>query len=321
MSAVEQFMVTENDPGPVPLLIGLMGAPGSGKTFSALTLADGMRVAGLGKPVLIDTERGRSRKYRDAFDFRRIDLAPPFKPGRFLGAVQAALAEKPCAVIVDSLSDEHEGEGGVIDWHDAEVPSSRGNEWAAWKVPKDDRRRMIAGFLQVMTPLILCFRAREKTKQIANERGKVVPTNIGFQPIAPLEIVHALDLNIMLPPKSDGRPKWRTDKAHEDFVIKQPEQFKALFGTGQPLTKRIGAELAAWARGDHVTVAPENEAAFRAAMAEAQLGRVAFHLHWKALGADERDLIRPRLTEIEAEIVKGEQDSEPFEIGAAESRS
>ena len=316
------FTAEENKPGPVPLLIGLMGAPGSGKTYSALTLADGMRADGLGKPVLIDTERGRSRKYRTAFDFARIDLTPPFRPTDFLSAVHGALKSKPCAVIIDSLSDEHEGEGGVLDWHDAEVPGAGGNEWAAWKKPKDDRRVMINGFLQIITPLILCFRAREKTKQLPEGRnGKMIPVNIGYMPIAPMEIIHAIDVNIVLPPKSDGRPQWRSDKVGEDFVIKLPQQFKSLFGSGQPLTREIGGKLAAWACGQETVVKTDDSAVINAARLACQDGRVAWGQFWHGASQQEKEAIRPHIAELEKILKANEIDDDPMAGRFADDRS
>ena len=65
--------------------------------------------------------------------------------------------------------------------------------------------------------MIFTFRAREKTAQ---EGKKII--NIGWQPVAPLEIVHTLDLTCILPPKADGVPVWKSDKAGEDFIIKLP---------------------------------------------------------------------------------------------------
>jgi hypothetical protein len=254
---VRKFEVRPAKREHVPLFVGLMGPPGAGKTYSALTLAEGMRAVGGGDPVLIDTEGGRSKKYADMFRFNRIDFGAPFRPTDFLAAVRAADATGPCAIILDSASDEHEGEGGVLDWHDAELERMAGNDWgkrervgqAAWIKPKGDRRTMISGLLQIKTPLIFCFRAREKVKQIRNERGKMEPTNIGYQPIAPSEIVSAMDVNCVLPPKSDGVPVWKSDKMGEDFIIKLPAFFKSMFTEGKPITRETGRALAEWARG------------------------------------------------------------------------
>jgi hypothetical protein len=222
-----------------------------------------MRQVGGGPPVLIDTEGGRSKKYADLFEFHRIDFAAPFRPSDFLAAIEAAAQTNPCAIIIDSMSDEHEGEGGVLDWHDAELDRMAGSDWAkrervgqaAWIKPKADRRALINGMLQIQTPMIFCFRAREKVKQVRDDRGKMVPTNIGYQPIAPGDIIFAMDVTCLLPPKSDGTPVWRSDKLGEDFIIKLPEFFKPMFTEGQPITKDTGRALAAWAKGSELQAA------------------------------------------------------------------
>jgi len=252
----------------VPMLIGIIGPPGGGKTWSALRLAAGMRKVRPGPIVLIDTERGRASKYAASFDFLRVDFQPPFKPVDFLQAIKEQLPLNPAAVIVDSLSDEHEGEGGVLDWHDQDVGRVGGNEWAAWSKPKASRRTLINGILQIKTPLIFTFRAREKTKQMPNDRGKNVPVNIGWQPIAPLEIVHALDLTAILPPRADGVPVWKSDKVGEDFIIKLPRYLQPYIKEGQPLSEDMGEAFARWAAGGQPSPRspePHSHAADRAA--------------------------------------------------------
>lgn len=234
----------------VPLLIGLEGPPGGGKTFSALRLARGMQKVRPGPVVVIDTERGRAAKYAKDFEFLHVAFEPPFKPTDFLEAIRQQLPLNPAAIIVDSLSDEHEGEGGVIDWHDAEVERFRGNEHAAWGKPKADRKRLIGGMLQITTPLILTFRAREKTIQQTNDRGKKEVVNIGFQPIAPPEIVHALDLVCLLPNRANGVPQWKSDKAGESFMTKLPNYLAPFIRDGVALNEEMGEAFARWAAGD-----------------------------------------------------------------------
>jgi hypothetical protein len=287
----------------VPLLIGLTGPPGAGKTYSALTLAEGMRQVAGGPPVLIDTEGGRSKKYADLFDFHRIDFAAPFRPSDFLAAIEAAAQTNLCAIIIDSMSDEHEGEGGVLDWHDAELDRMAGSDWAkrervgqaAWIKPKADRRTLINGMLQIQTPMIFCFRAREKVKQVRDDRGKMVPTNIGYQPIAPGDIIFAMDVTCLLPPKSDGTPVWKSDKLGEDFHIKLPEFFKPMFTEGQPITKDTGRALAAWAKGKpaNLPVSQEPDQAANLPLEDeareaAKRGRPVFSSMWKRLTGEQR---------------------------------
>lgn len=241
----------------VPMMIGLCGGPGAGKTLSALKLAKGIQQVRSGPIALIDTEGGRAQKYVDIVPFKTVVMRPPFNPARFGEAIRAALAINPACVIVDSMSDEHEGEGGVLDMHDAELTRMAGNDYAkrervtqaAWIKPKAERKTFVNSLYQITTPLIFNFRAREKTKQIKNDRGRMEPVNIGWQPIAPSEIVHAMDVMAVLPLKSDGVPMWKSDKAGEGFVIKHPIQFRGVLAEGEPLSERMGAALAEWARG------------------------------------------------------------------------
>lgn len=248
-----QFEINPTGAEVPPLLLGFMGPPGGGKTKSALRVADGIaRVRG-GKPLLIDTEAGRALKYRrgphnpQGHDFDYIRFSPPFVPADFLAAIKQALRRNPAAIIIDSMSDEHEGEGGVLDWHDAEVPKMGGNEWAAWSKPKASRRALIAGIQQIDTPLIFTFRAREKT---VTKQGSRTPVNIGYMPIAPSEIVHTLDLTCLLPPRANGVPLWDSPKEGEDFVIKLPEFLVPYIVKGAVLNEELGEALARWQAGD-----------------------------------------------------------------------
>lgn len=241
------FPVTQAVRGEEPLLLGMIGPPGGGKTLSALRLAHGMQEVRPGPIVLIDTEGGRSRKYAGMIPFEIIIIEGPTKPHEYLEAIKAALQRNPACVIVDSLSDEHEGEGGYLEWHDEMVPLFSNNAWAAWGPPKASRKKLISGVLKIKTPLIFTFRAREKTAQ---EGKKIV--NIGWQPVAPLEIVHTLDLTCILPPKADGVPVWKSDKAGEDFIIKLPNYLAPFIQDGQALSEDMGEAFARWAKGDTV---------------------------------------------------------------------
>lgn len=252
MARTFQKTDTKNVPAP-PLSLGLMGPPGGGKTKSALRIADGIAAVAGGRVKLIDTEAGRALRYLkgahnpNGHDFDHFPFTPPFKPEDFLTAIRAALADGDAAcVIVDSMSDEHEGEGGYLDWHDREVPGAGGNKWAAWAKPSASRRMLVSGFQQIRIPLIFTFRAREKTKQVGT---KIVP--VGFVPIAPAEILHSLDMTCLLPPRANGVAVWQSSKEGEDFVIKLPEFLAPMITRGDVLTEDLGSALARWQKGGH----------------------------------------------------------------------
>jgi len=231
-----------------PLLLGLIGPPGGGKTLSALKLAKGIQSMRGGDIIVLDTEGGRSRKYNDLIPFKIVEMPPNSRSDAFLEAIMAQLPSKPAAIIVDSMSDEHDA---YLAWHDEMVPKMGGNEWAAWAKPAAARKKLITGILKIKVPLIFTFRAREKTKQ---DGKKVI--NIGWQPVAPLEIVHTLDLACLLPPRADGVPVWKSEKIGEDFVLKLPNYLAPHIEAGKPLREEMGAAFATWAAGGSAAPAP-----------------------------------------------------------------
>lgn len=242
-----RFEAKEAVRGEEALLISMLGPPGGGKTKSSLRLAEGMKRVRGGDIVVLDTEGGRARKYADYHKFLHVDFTPPFQSDHFLAAIQQQIPRKPACIIIDSMSDEHVGEGGYLWLHDQQVPKMGGNEWSAWSKPSAFRTALMTGLWRIKVPLIFCFRAREKTKQQTNDRGRKEVVNIGYQPVAPSEIIHMMDLTCILPPKANGVPVWKSDKIGEDFVLKLPEYLQPMIRDGAQLDEDLGALLAEWA--------------------------------------------------------------------------
>jgi hypothetical protein len=205
------------------------------------------------------------------------------------------------------MSDEHGGEGGYLDWHDELVPTSGGNEWAAWNQPSRARQRMIRAFQGILSPaLIFTFRAREKTRQV-QQNGKKTVINIGWQPVTDLQIMHGLDLTCILPPRAEGVPVWQSDKVGEDFIIKLPEFLKPYIRDKQQLNEEMGHAFAAWAEGKKKVAAfagappasrsDEPDEVLDAGRAAATNGEKALRVWWKALGKAEQKRLVGRLDE------------------------
>ncbi len=239
----------------VPLMIGLMGPSGGGKTYSALRVGTGIQRVTGGEIFVIDTEARRALHYASSFKFRHVAFGAPFGPLDYLAAIEHCVRKGAKVVIVDSMSHEHEGPGGVLEMHEAEVQRlSRGDaakaekvKMLAWSKPKQARRRMINSILQQPCNFIFCFRAKEKIKV---ERGKD-PEPRGFMPIAGEEFVYEMTLNALLLPNAGGVPTWQSNELGERQMIKLPEQFRSLLlGAKGPLSESVGQELATWAAGE-----------------------------------------------------------------------
>jgi hypothetical protein len=239
-----------------PLLIGLTGPSGSGKTFSALRLAAGMTRVAEGPVVVIDTENRRARHYADQFSFHHIDFAPPFGSLDYLDALRAAKAASPSVIVVDSMSHEHDGEGGMLDAVTAELDRIAGSDpvqqqklaAAAWRRPKTHRRALLSGLLRLKTHVILCMRASERTR-LPREAQAAEPIDMGFMPVAGPEFLFELTCCALLRPGAQGRPSWTSQLPGEHAAIKLPRQFEPVFASDEPLSEQHGEVLARWASG------------------------------------------------------------------------
>jgi hypothetical protein len=240
----------------VPLLIGLMGPSGGGKTFTALRLATGIQSVAGGEIYFIDTESRRALHYADRFQFQHVPLDAPFGSLDYLAALQYCVGKGAGVVIVDSMSHEHEGPGGMIDLQDQVLTRiTRGDEskrnsmqMLAWAEPKAKRRALINGMLQLNCNFIFCFRAKNTSKPVKKD-GKSAVEAQGFMPIAGEEFVFEQTLNALLLPGAGGIPTWQSEQVGERTMIKLPEQFQSLRDRRGPLDEKVGANLARWAAG------------------------------------------------------------------------
>jgi hypothetical protein len=244
----------------VPLLLGLTGPSGSGKTYSALRLATGIARSARGGRgggiVVIDTENRRARHYADQFAFGHIDFAPPYGSLDYLDALDAAAATRPAVIVVDSLSHEHDGEGGMLDAVTAELDRIAGSDplqqqrlaAAAWRKPKTARRALLSGLLRLQTHIIVCMRANERSR-VSRETPGVEAVDMGFTPVAAPEFIYELACCALLRPGAQGTPTWASALPGEHAAIKLPRQFDRIFSRSQPLCEDHGEALARWASG------------------------------------------------------------------------
>ena len=241
----------------VPLLIGLIGPSGSGKTLSALRLATGIQRVSGGLIAGIDTESERMKAYADKFKFMHLNFTAPFGSLDYLEAIRYCVAQGAKVIVVDQMSSEHDGPGGVIDTQENELDKMAGDNYEkrerckmlAWSKPKSNRRKLIAGLLQINCNFVFCFRAKSIVKPMkVNGKTEVVPQ--GFVPIAGDEFIYEMTTNIFLPPKSDGVPCWNSENPGEKVAMKLPMQFRGILDRpNQPLSEDIGEQLATWAKG------------------------------------------------------------------------
>ena len=161
--------------GVKPLIV-LYSESGCGKTYSALLLARGISGPG-GKIVMGDSESGRGSLYADIPEiggYQTFDLAAPFSPARYVEAVDAIEQAGAAIGILDSGSHEWEGIGGVLDMAGEIEEKSGKTGLHCWKAPKFEHAKFVQRLLRTKIPFIVCLRAKYKSRQKKDDRGKTV---------------------------------------------------------------------------------------------------------------------------------------------------
>lgn len=239
----------------VPLLIGIAGGTGSGKTYSAMLIAKGL--AGDKRFAVLDTEAGRAKHYADQFVFDHGDLAPPFTPDRYAEAIHAADSAGYPVIVVDSMSHVWAGDGGCLDMQESEFQRMGGRDsvkMASWIKPKTQHKQMVSKLLQLRAHVILCFRAEPKVEMVRDDKGKmqvVAKTGLtgadGWFPICEKMLPYELTMSLLLLATKPGVP----------VPIKLQQQHRAIVGLDRALGESVGAGLAAWSAGGRAVTAPE----------------------------------------------------------------
>lgn len=314
----------------VPLLIGLVGPSGGGKTFSALRLATGIQKVSGGDIYVVDTEARRALHYADRFRFRHVDFGQPFGSLDYLAAVEHCVKKGAGVVIIDSMSHEHEGPGGLLEVHEAEAlrlarawnrtdtPTAQQIERAkmsAWQAPKRNRRRLINTLLQLPCNFIFCFRAKEKLKIKKGED----PKPLGYMAIAGEEFVFEMTLNALLLPGAGGVPTWQSDEAGEKQQIKLPGWAQPMLHGG-PLDEETGESLARWAAGTVVRGIADLVASYETCTTPAALGplEVERRALWSKASREEKAALKTAADAAQARVAAAIAEPEPAPMTEAE---
>ena len=159
----------------VKLKIGLAGPTGSGKTYSALLLARGL-VDDWEKVAIIDTENGSADLYSHLGGYGVLPLAPPFEPEKYAKALETCIKAGAEVVVIDSMSQEWSGEGGVLDYQ-----SKLGGKFQDWAKATPRHRAFIDAILQAPAHVICCSRVKTDWAIEQNEKGRATPVKMGLK--------------------------------------------------------------------------------------------------------------------------------------------
>ncbi|PQO23131.1 hypothetical protein C2I36_09575 [Rhodobacteraceae bacterium WD3A24] len=319
---------------PLSVTLGLSGASGTGKTYSALLVARGMAEGTTGKqgaPIgYVDTENRRALHYKQAFpemmhfDMQAVDEHGEmvgFGPERWIEVIDAAEAAELPVVVIDSFSHAWEGVGGVLDLHAQTLDRLTGGKeelkdkrsQLAWAEVKPRYRRLIDRIVRARCNIVICTRAKPvmQTGFGQNARNarktKTRRDDVPWDVAGDGDLLFEMTAMMMLDPSAPGCPVYQ---------IKCADQFKALFDPRRPLGVETGRAMAEWARGQGDS--QRQKELLDRARAEARKGKDAFIAFWNSEeGKANRPLLRTILEEChqiasEVDTHAAADDDDPF---------
>lgn len=155
--------------------MALQGPSGSGKTMGALLIAFGL-CNEWSKIAVIDTENHSSELYAHLGNYQVLHLEAPFSPERYIQALQTCEKAAIEVIIIDSISHEWEGIGGVLEVHSAMT----GNSYTNWAKITPRHNSFVQHMLQSPAHIIGCIRAKQEYI-LSEKNGKQVPEKVGMK--------------------------------------------------------------------------------------------------------------------------------------------
>lgn len=163
------------------LRLALIGLAGSGKSYSALSVATHL-VPG-GRIAVIDTERGSASLYADRFTFDVLDLER-HGPEDYVEAIEAAQEAGYDVIVIDSLSHAWAGKDGALEQVD-KIAKREGkqNNFTAWRDVTPKHNRLVDTMLSCKSHLIATMRSKMEYVLEKDEKGKSSVRKVGLAPI------------------------------------------------------------------------------------------------------------------------------------------
>jgi hypothetical protein len=174
------FKKAERKRAPVKLCI--MGASGSGKTYSALLLAKGL-IQPNETIAVIDTEGGSGSLYAGMMNYDISEISAPFTPKRYVQEIIEAEKAGYGVLIIDSLSHAWVGQGGILEMHDKATQASKSqNSFNAWRDVTPEHNKLLEAISHA-TLHVICTLRTKTAYEVTDDAGKKKPVKIGLAPV------------------------------------------------------------------------------------------------------------------------------------------
>ncbi|EOO39019.1 hypothetical protein IIU_00837 [Bacillus cereus VD133] len=238
------FQVTEAKREKMKAVIGFIGCSGSGKTGSALLTAFGMMQEAypdlseeeLWKKIgVIDTEHERSKLHVGLVygevkigNFLHINFTPPYTTERYNEAVRVMKQAGVEVIIIDSLSHNWQGEGGIVETHGG----MSGNSFQNWGKLAPETTKLIKTLTQNDVHILATLRTKTEYVVESDSNGRMAPRKVGTKPVQKDEMEYEFMLNFVI------------DIEHVATTSKDNTQM--FEGHPQKITADVGRKLYQW---------------------------------------------------------------------------
>ena len=219
--------------------MALQGPSGSGKTYSALQLAFGL-CNDWSKICVIDTENGSADLYSHLGPYNVLSLTAPFEPERYIAALKTCQDAGMEVIILDSISHEWEGIGGILDIH-GNMP---GNSFANWAKVTPRHNSFVQAILQSSAHIIATIRTKQDYV-LSEKNGKMVPEKVGLKGVTRDGMDYEFTLVFDL------------DMSHRAVASKdRTGEFSSIHP--KPLGKEVGWTILQWCKHENTVVNGQN---------------------------------------------------------------
>lgn len=176
----------------VKLRLGLSGASGFGKTFSALLLANGI-TSDWSKIAIIDTENNSANLYAHLGNFNVLSLDEPYSPERYINAIKTCEKASIEVIIIDSITHEWQGKGGCLQIHE-----QLGGRFQDWSKVSPRHQSFIDAILQSKCHIITTVRSKIDYSLDSDQNGKTKVVKHGTKEITREGFEYELTVNFEL---------------------------------------------------------------------------------------------------------------------------
>lgn len=173
--------------------LGLSAVSGGGKTYSAILIAKGL-AGSLGKVAIIDTENGSADLYAHMGNYSVITLAAPFPPEKYIQAIKECEEAGMEVIVIDSITHEWDGVGGLLEIHG----KMTGNSYTNWSAITPRHQAFINAILQSPCHIITTVRRKQDYEMTKDNNGKVKVEKAGLKEVTREGFEYELTANLEL---------------------------------------------------------------------------------------------------------------------------